>query len=208
MHLTGCTSGCGGAPPPAPLPSTCPPPQAPMPRPACPWGPMAPLPLPLGPLPVCPPARALGPAPCHPRPGPHCRRPCPSRARALAFGCARARPPSLAPLHAPGRPAHAPACPSRALAPSRLPAPCRAVCCPRSVPLRCCWPRCPVRVYALDPCRVCPGLLPGRAPGHFPCRLLSPAPRSRGWHAAVPVRRPLLPGSRVRRPPAFAAAAA
>ena len=167
----------------------------------CPWVPFR-LPR------LCPPARALGPAPCLPRPGLHCRRPCPSRARAHALGCARARLPSLAPLHAPGRRARAPARPSCALAPYRLPALCRAVRCPRSVCLRCLWPRCPVRVCALAPCRVTPGPLPARAPGHFPCRLLSPAPRSRGWHVALPARRPPLPGSRAGRSAASAAAAA
>ena len=187
--------GWGGmsSPPPAPLPSTRPPPGLPCPVPPVPRGPWRTCPCPWAPFRpprLCPPARAVGSAACHPRPG------------------LPAHPPSLAPLIAPGRPARAPARPSCALAPSRLPALCRAVCCPRSVPLCCCWPQCPVRVCALAPCLVCPGPLPARAPGHFPCRLLSPAPRSRGWHAAPLARRPLLPGSRAERPAAFAAAAA
>ena len=169
-----------GRPAPRPPPFDPPsPPGLPCPVPPVPGGPCRPCPCPWAPF--RPPVPAVGPAPCLPRPG------------------LPARPPSLAPLHAPGRPARAPARPSRALAPSRLPAISRAVRCPRSVPLRCC---------ALAPCRVCPGPLPARAPGHFPCRLLSPAPRSRGWHAALPACRPLLPPSRAGRPAAFAAAAA
>ena len=184
----GCRGGCtspaarpaAGVPRPPP-PSLRPalPPGLQCPVPPVPGGPWRPCPCPWAPL--RPPARAVGPAPCHPRPG------------------LPARPPSLAPLPTPGRPVRAPACPSRALAPSRLPALRRAVRCPRSLCLRCC---------ALAPRRVCPGPLPTRAPGHFPCRLLSPAPRSRGWHAALPAHRPLLPRSRAGRSDAFAAAAA
>ena len=155
------------------------PPGLPCPVPPVPRGPRRPCPCPWAPF--RPPARAVGPAPCPPRPGP------PSR------------PPSLASLPAPGCPAHAAARPFRALVPSRPPALSRAVRCLRSVPLRCC---------ALAPCRACPGLLLARAPAHSPCRPLSPAPRSRGWHAALPARRPLLPGSRAGRPAVFAAAAA
>ena len=86
MHLTGCTSGCGGAPPSAPLPSSRPLPRAPMPRPACPLGPAAPLPLPLGPFPApCPcrgsrlPSPTPWPArsPTSPRPAPCTWAPCP-----------------------------------------------------------------------------------------------------------------------------------
>ena len=86
MHLTGCTSGCWGAPPSAPLPSSRPPPWAPMPRPACPLGPAAPLPLPLGPFPApCPcrgsrlPSPTPWPArsPTSPRPAPCTWAPCP-----------------------------------------------------------------------------------------------------------------------------------
>ena len=86
MHLTGCTSGCGGAPLPAPLPLARPPPRAPMPRPACPFGPVAPLPLPLGPLPAPCPCRgspSLSPtpwparSPTIPRPAPCTWAPCP-----------------------------------------------------------------------------------------------------------------------------------
>ena len=200
-----------GRPAPAPLSSTRPPHRAPMPRPACTWGPVAPLPLPCGPLPApaplspcpCRGSRPLSPTPCPALPAPvpvPCPCPCP---------WLRLRSPTVPrSLHAPGRPARAPARPSRAPAAFWLPALCRAVRCPRSVPPRCCWPRCPVRVCALAPCRVCPGPLPARAPEHFPCRLLSPALRSRGWHAALPARRPLLPGPRARRIAAFAAAAA
>ena len=151
----------------------------PCPVPPVPGGPWRPCPCPWAPF--RPPARAVDPAPCHPSPG------------------LPAHPSSLAPLHAPGRPARAPARPSRALAPSRLPALSCAVRCPHSVPLRCC---------ALAPCGVCPGPLPARAPGHFLCRLLSPAPRSRGWHAALPAGRPLPTESRARRAATFAAAAA
>ena len=76
VHLTGCTSGCGGAPPPAPHPSTRPAPGAPMPRPACPLGPIpAPCPCrgsrPLSPTPW--PARL----PTVPRPAPCTWAPCP-----------------------------------------------------------------------------------------------------------------------------------
>ena len=102
------------APPPAPLPSTTLPPGLPCPVLPVPWGPWHPCLCPWAPF--GPPARAVGPAPCHPRPG------------------LPARPQSLAPLPAPGRPARAPARPSRALAPSRPPALSHAVRCPRSVP--------------------------------------------------------------------------
>ena len=216
MHRVGCTSGCGGAPPPVPLPLLRPPPRAPMPRPVCPRGPTAPLPLPLGPFPAptpLSPCPCCGPRPCQPRSGLHCRRPCPSRARAHALGCTNDRPPPLAPLKALRgrplwRPARAPACPFRALAPSRLPAPRRAVRCPRSVPLCCCWPRRLACLCALAPCRVCPRPPPVCAPGHSPCRPLSPALRSRGWHSALPARHPPLPGSSAGRPAASAATAA
>ena len=184
----GCRGGCtspaarpaAGAPR-SPPPSLRPalPPGLPCPVPPVPRGPWRPCPCPWAPF--RPPARAAGPAPCSPRPGPP------------------ARPPSLALLPAPGRPAHASARPFRALVPSRPPALSRAVRCLHSVPLRCC---------ALAPCRACPGLLLARAPAHSPCRLLSPVPRSRGWHAALPARHPLLPGSRAGRPAVSAAAAA
>ena len=108
-------------------------------------------------------------------------------------------PPPLALPPAPWLPARAPARPSRALVPSRPPALSRAIRCLRSAPPRCC---------ALAPCHACPGLLLARAPGHFPCRLLPPAPRSRGWHAPLPARPPLLPGPRAGRPAVFTAAAA
>ena len=169
-----------GRPAPRPPPfGPPPPPGLPCPVPSVPWGPWRPCPCTWAPFRA--PARAVGPAPCPPRPG------------------LPARPPSLAPLPAPGRPARAPARPSRAPAPSRPPALSRAVRCLRSVPPRCC---------ALAPCRAGPGPLLACAPGHFPCRLLSPAPHPRGWHAALPARRPRLPGSRAGRPAVFAAAAA
>ena len=168
-----------GRPAPRPPPFGPPSPRAPMPRPACPFGPAAPLPLPLGPFPA--------PCPC-----------CGSRPPSPTPWLARS-PTAPRPAPAPGLPARSPARPSRALVPSRPPALSRAVRCLRPAPPRCC---------ALAPCRACPGLLLARAPGHFPCRLLPPAPRSRGWHAALPVRRPLLPGSRAGRPAVFAAAAA
>ena len=223
--FVGCRGGCtapaarpaAGAPrPPPPSLHSALPPGLPCPVLPVPGGPRRPCPcpwVPCRPPRLCPPVRAVVLAPCHPRPGLHCRRPCPSCARAHSLGCARACPPSLAPLRAPrgrlpGRPARTPARPSGTLAPSSLPALCRLVRCPRSVPLRCCWPRRPVRVCALAPCRVCPGPPPARAPGHFPCCLLSPAPRSCGWHAALPARRPPLPGSRAGRPAASASAAA
>ena len=184
----GCRGGCtspaarpaAGAPR-SPPPSLLPalPPGPPCPVPPVPWGPRRPCPCPWAPF--QPPARAAGPAPRPPRPGPP------------------AHPPPLALPPAPGFPARAPARPSRALVPSRPPALSRAVRCLRSAPPRCC---------ALAPCRACPGLLLARAPGHFPCRLLPPAPRSRGWHAALPARPPLLSGSRARRPAVFAAVAA
>ena len=53
-----------------------------------------------------------------------------------------------------------------------------------------------------------PSLLAACALGHSPCRPPSPAPRSCGWHPALPARCPPPPGSRARRPVAAAAAAA
>ena len=103
----GCTSpaarpaaGAPSSPPPSLRPAL--PPGLPCPVPSVPWGLRRPCPCPWAPF--RPPARAAGPAPCPPRPGPP------------------ARPPSLAPLPARGRPARAPARPSRALIPSRPPA--------------------------------------------------------------------------------------
>ena len=184
----GCRGGCtspaarpaAGAPR-SPPPCLCPalPPGLPCPILPVPWGPQRPCPCPWAPF--QPPARAAGPAPRPPRPGPP------------------AHPPPLALPPAPGLPVRAPARTSRALVPSRPPALSRAVRCLRSAPPRCC---------ALAPCRACPCLLLARAPGHFPCRLLPPATRSRGWHAALPARPPLLPGLRAGRPAVFAAAAA
>ena len=55
--------------------------------------------------------------------------------------------------------------PSRALALSRFLVPGRAVRCPRSVPLRCRWPRYLARAFALAPCRVRLGLPPAFVPG-------------------------------------------
>ena len=81
------------------------------------------------------------------------------------------------------------------------PRPCAPFPCPGPFPAPCPVSRRslpalrPPLLLLLAPCRVCPGPLPARAPGHFPCRILSPAPRFRGWHAALPARRPLLPGS-------------
>ena len=103
-------------------PALCPPPFAPSsppglpcPAPPVPWCPRRPCPCPWAPF--KPPARVAGPASRPPRPG------------TLAL------PPPLALPPAPGLPARAPARPSRALVPSRPPAPSRAV---RSVPPRCC----------------------------------------------------------------------
>ena len=73
--------------PPSPLGSRAPPCLVPVgSRRPCPcrWVPSRPLRL-------CPPVRAVGPAPCHLRPGLHCGRPYPSRALAHALGCAHAR---------------------------------------------------------------------------------------------------------------------
>ena len=179
MHLIGCTSGCGGARPRPPSLRPTLPPGFPCPVLPVPWGPRRPFPCPWAPS--QPPARAAGPASQPPRPGPP------------------AHPPPLALPPAPGLPARAPVCPSRSLAPSRPPALSCAVCCLRSAPPRCC---------ALAPCRACPGLLLALAPGHFPCRLLPRAPRSRGWHAALPAHPPALPESRAGRTAVFAAAAA
>ena len=205
-----------GHPTPGPLPSPRPPPRAPMPRPVCPRGATVPLPLPLGPLPAptplspcpCRGSRPLSPAPWPALPAPvpvPCPCPCPwlhprSPTAPRSAPCAP-WPPAWAPCRAPARP-------SRALAPSWLPTQRRAVRCPRSVPLCCFWPRRLARVCALAPCRVCPGPPPARAPGHTTCRLLSPAPRSRGWHSAPPARRTPLPESRAGRLAASAAAAA
>ena len=124
MHLTGCTSGCGGAPPPAPLPSARPPPWAPMPRLVCPLGPVAPLPLPLGPLPApcpCRGSRALSPtlwptrSPTVPRPAPSTWAPCPRP-------CAPFRCPGTFPAPCPESRRPLPAlCPPPLLRPCSLP---------------------------------------------------------------------------------------
>ena len=168
-----------GRPAPRPPLFRPPSPRAPMPRPACPSGPAAPLPLPLGPFPA----------------------PCPCRG-------SRPLSPTPWPARSPTVPRPAPCtwapCP-RPCAPFPCPGPFPAPCPESGRPLPA---LCPPPVCALAPCRACPGLLLARAPAHSPCRLLSPAPRSRGWHAALPARRPLLPGSRAGRPAVFAAAAA
>ena len=149
MHLTGCTSGWGGAPPPAPLSSARPPPGAPMPRPVCPLRPVAPLPLPLGPLPApcpCRGSRPLSPTPWPartptvPRPAPcgwaPCPRlcvpfPCPGAFPALCLESrrplpARCPPPLLRPCSVPRVPLPAPRPRSWAL-PLSPPAPCSAL---------------------------------------------------------------------------------
>ena len=90
------------------------PPGLPCPVLPVPWGPRRPCPCPWAPF--QPPARVAGPASRPPRSGPP------------------ALPPPLALPPAPGLPARAPARPSRALAPSRPPAPSRAVRCLRSAP--------------------------------------------------------------------------
>ena len=179
MHLPAARPAAGAPRPPPPSLRPALPPGLPCPVSPVPWGPWRPCPCPWAPF--QPPTRVAGPASRPPRPGPP------------------AHPPPLALPPTPGLPARAPARPSRALAPSRPPVLSRAVRCLRSAPPRCC---------ALAPCRACPGLLLARAPGHFPCRLLPPAPRSRGWHAALPARPPALPESRAGRPAVFAAAAA
>ena len=87
----GCTAAAArpavGAPrPPSPSLRSALPPWLPCPVLSVPGGPRRPCPCPWAPSRpprLCPPVRAVGPAPCHPRPGLHCRRPCPSRARAL-----------------------------------------------------------------------------------------------------------------------------
>ena len=112
MHLTGCTSGCGGAPPPAPLLSPRPPPWAPMPRPACPLGPAAPLPLPLGPFPA--------PCPCR-----GSRLPSPTPWPARSPTSPRPAPCTWAPFPCPCAPFPCP---------GAFPAPCVV----RSAPPRCC----------------------------------------------------------------------
>ena len=183
----GCRGGCtSSAARPAAGASRPPPPSL---RPALPPGSHAPSRLSPGARGAL--ALALGP-PSGPLPVPWVPPPV-----THALACPLAHRPSLCSLHLGALPA--PLAPSRALAPSWPPALSRAVRCPRSAPLRCC---------ALAPCRACPGPLLARAPGHFPCHLLSPAPRSSGWHTALPARRPLRPGSRAGRPAAFAAAAA
>ena len=124
MHLTGCTSGCGGAPLPDPLLSARPPSRAPMPRPACPLGPAAPLPLPLGPFPVPCPCRGSGPppptfwparSPTAPRPSPCTWAPCPRPC--APFWCPG---PFPAPCPESRRPLHA-LCPPPQLRPCSLP---------------------------------------------------------------------------------------
>ena len=163
MHLTGCTSGCGGAQPSAPLPSPRPPPWDPVPRPSCPLGPLPlPLPLPLGPFPVPCPCRGSRLSSPTPRPArsPPCPAPCawgalPAPLTTLPVPWPLPDPlpeprvpplvhhaparslshhPSL-PSPAPGPPARAPARPSRAPTPP-LPPACHAV--RRSPPPRRC----------------------------------------------------------------------
>ena len=187
-----------GRPAPPPLPSLRHLPAAPVPRPVCPRGPTAPLPLPLGPFPAptplspCPRrgSRPLLPAPWPAPPAPvffPCPCSCPwLRPRSPTVPRSTPSAPWPPGLGRCSRPCVSFSCPSP------FPAPCsrRAVRCPCPVPLRCRWPWRLAHTFALAPCRVRPGLPPALSLWHSPCRLPSPAPRSRGRHPAPPARCP------------------